>query len=57
MTISVTSDSEEEAQEGKQAMRVGVGLPLPPLVCHSSVEKPGGAIFAVPMTGGRGPII
>jgi len=57
MTISVTSDSEEEAQEGKQAMRVGVGLPLPPLVCHSSVDKPGGAIFAVPMTGGRGPII
>lgn len=57
VTISVTSDSEEEAQEGKQAMRVGVRLPLPPLVCHSSVEKPGGAIFVVPMTGGRGPII
>lgn len=29
VTISVTSDSEEEAQEGKQAMRVGVRLPLP----------------------------
>ncbi|KAK8499070.1 hypothetical protein GQ457_08G030590 [Hibiscus cannabinus] len=28
-------------------MRVGVGLPLSPLVCHSSVEKPGGAIFVV----------
>jgi hypothetical protein len=55
VTISVTSDSEEEAQEGKQAMRVSVRLP--PLVCHSSVEKPGGAIFVVPMTGGRGPII
>ncbi|PPR92041.1 hypothetical protein GOBAR_AA28644 [Gossypium barbadense] len=31
-------------------MRVGVGLPLSPLVCHSSVEKPGGAIF---VKGGR----
>lgn len=59
VTISGTSDSEEEAQEGKrkQAMRVGVRLPLPPLVCHSSVEKPGGSLFVVPMTGGRGPII
>jgi hypothetical protein len=46
---SVTSDSEEEAQEGKWALRMGVGLPLPTLVCHALVEKLGRAIFEVPM--------
>ena len=55
VTISVTSDSEKEAKEGKQAMRVG--LPLSPLVCHSSIEKAGGAIFVVPMTEVRGSFI
>ncbi|EEF29209.1 conserved hypothetical protein [Ricinus communis] len=35
---------------------VGIGLPLSPLMCHSSIEKLGEAIFMVPMTRVRGPL-